>query len=183
MNGKNCSLQATQVGQFPIDRTTCPLASGRGSPHLFRSESSGLNLGESAGLKRCGAPVFTAARYAALAGLYGPLRRDSLRPGDKGPEYRINGPRSRPQGRSFGRMLLRCSVLPSRFKNMWRRFEQRKIHRPKGVKQLRQARLKGQPRSSAAVVREAAGIYDFHDHRVKANQGSLTAIVPKRSVC
>jgi hypothetical protein len=66
---------------------------------------------------------------------------------------------------------------------MWRRFEQRKIHRPKGVKQLRQARLKGQPRSSAAVVREAPGILDFHDLRVKANQGSLTAIVPKRSVC
>jgi len=34
---------------------------------------------------------------------------------------------------------------------MWRRFEQRKIHRPKGVKQLRQARLKGQPRSSAPL--------------------------------
>ncbi len=66
---------------------------------------------------------------------------------------------------------------------MWRRFEQRKIHRPKGVKQLRQARLKGQPRSSAAVVRQAPGIHDFHDLRVKANQGSLTAIVPKRSVC
>jgi len=44
---------------------------------------------------------------------------------------------------------------------MWRRFEQRKIHRPKGVKQLRQARLKGQPRSSAAVVPEAPGILDF----------------------
>jgi len=66
---------------------------------------------------------------------------------------------------------------------MWRRFEQRKIHRPKGVKQLRQARLKGQPRSSAAVVRETPGIHDFHDLRVKANQVSLTAIVPKRSVC
>ncbi len=34
----------------------------------------------------------------ALAGLHGPLPRDSLALGDKGHEYRINGPRSRPQG-------------------------------------------------------------------------------------
>ncbi len=34
----------------------------------------------------------------ALAGLQGPLPRDSLALDDKGHEYRINGPRSRPQG-------------------------------------------------------------------------------------
>jgi hypothetical protein len=34
----------------------------------------------------------------ALAGLHGSLPRDSLALGDEGHEYRINGPRSKPQG-------------------------------------------------------------------------------------
>jgi hypothetical protein len=52
---------------------------------------------------------------------------------------------------------------------MWRRFEQRKIHRPKNVKQVRQARLEGQRRGSVAVVRYAHHKPAFHDVQVKAD--------------
>jgi|SRR5258708_3757034 len=48
----------------------------------------------------------------ALAGLQGPLPRDSLALDDKGHEYRINGPRSRPKARTFSRTFVRCSVRP-----------------------------------------------------------------------
>jgi hypothetical protein len=51
---------------------------------------------------------------------------------------------------------------------MWRRFEQRKIHRPKNVKQVRLARLEGQPRRSFAVVRYANHKSALRDVQVKA---------------
>jgi hypothetical protein len=44
------------------------------------------------------APRCFPCSIADLAGLFGPLPRDSLALGDKGHAYRINGPRSRPQG-------------------------------------------------------------------------------------
>jgi len=48
----------------------------------------------------------------ALAGLQGPLPRDSLALDDKGHEYRINGPRSRPQGPHI-RPHLRSLLCPT----------------------------------------------------------------------
>src|SRR5260370_14148132 len=44
------------------------------------------------------APHVFRCSIAALAGLHGPLPRDSLALGDKGHERRINGPRPKPQG-------------------------------------------------------------------------------------
>src|SRR5229473_7148842 len=58
---------------------------------------------------------------------------------------------------------------PSWFKYMWRRFEQRKIHRPKNVEQVRQARLEWHPRGSVAGVRHAPRKHALLDVQVKAD--------------
>jgi hypothetical protein len=60
---------------------------------------------------------------------------------------------------------------------MWRRFEQRKIHRPKNVNQLRLAHLEGQPRGSIAVLRRAPRKQDFLDVQLKADH----ALSPQQS--
>jgi hypothetical protein len=53
----------------------------------------------------------------------------------------------------FGRTFLRCSFRPNWYNKMWRRFEQRKVHRPKNSKQLRLARLEGQAHNRGALIR------------------------------
>jgi len=60
---------------------------------------------------------------------------------------------------------------------MWRRFEQRKIHRQKNVKQVRLARLEGQPRGSVAGVRYARHKRTLHDVQVKDDH----ALSPQQS--
>ena len=125
----------------------------------------------------------------ALAGLQGPHPRDSLASGDKGHECRNNGPRSRPQGPHVWphlRSLLCLTQVGSR--NMWRRFEQRKIHRPKNVEQVRQARLEWQPRGSVAGVRHAPRRHALHDVQVKADhvlspQQSPSGAFVRRTIC
>src|SRR4029077_12150919 len=66
--------------------------------HCSPSESSGLDLRGSAGLKHYGAPLFSTARLLLWPDCMVLIPRDSLALGDKGHEYMINGPRSRPQG-------------------------------------------------------------------------------------
>jgi hypothetical protein len=85
------------------------------------------------------------------------------------------------KARTFGRIFFAALSDPSWFKNMWRRFEQSKIHRPKNAEQVRQARLEGHPRCSVAGVRHAPRKQALHDVQVKADQGSFTALVPSRA--
>jgi len=73
--------------------------------------------------------VFSGRSIPVLAGLFAPLPRDSLASGDKGPESRISGPRSRPQD-IFGRTSSAALSDLTWFYDMWRRLEQRKTHRP-----------------------------------------------------
>src|SRR5260370_13816676 len=127
---------------------------------LEDEKSSGLNLHENVGLNRHASPAYTVAGFAGLARLYGPLSPDSL-------AQVTRATNAGSPARGLDRKT--CSAAPSSaalsdltwFINMWRRLEQRKLHRPNYTKQLCPVRLESQPYDRAAMIRPVPGKHYF----------------------
>jgi len=64
------------------------------------------------------------------------------------------------------------------FNDMWRRLEQRKIHRPNHAEQLCLARLEGQPHERGAPIRPALGKHSFLYAELKLHQLNQFSFAP-----